>query len=135
MKDFTKSYFRKQLVFLFVVLIIFIVVMLVYLDRGASLGAIPFATVCVLLFIIICVEMKAYLAYKHNTNVLEGTITNVSNDRLSYQMVIRSDEQNYVASYDFVFKHFYSSYMKDKVVRKCSFVVNKKGKAYIKYFA
>lgn len=135
MEDFTKIYFRKYIIISFLFLAFFLVLMLIFIDLEEYISSIPWAIICVGIIVIICFQFRTYLVYSHDVNVLEGTITNVVIGWRSYQMVIKCDERNYVASYDFFFIPIITSHIKEKAGRKCFFVVNKRGKAYIKYFS
>lgn len=53
-------------------------------------------------------------------------VTNV-NCYVSYQIVIKSENKDYVAAYRFI-----SSHIRNQVGKKCTFVIDKKNKAYIK---
>ncbi|MDE6656220.1 MAG: hypothetical protein K2J85_04430 [Anaeroplasmataceae bacterium] len=132
MNDITKSNFRKQFISWFLLLAFFLIPMFIILDARDYISMIPLAIMSFITLLIICFLFRAYLKYKHNMNVLEGTITNVIISHRSYQIVIKNANLNYVASYTAVFPHIFSSHMKDNVGKKCFFVINKKGKAYIR---
>lgn len=133
MEDITKRHFRNWIILLFFLLVMMLVLIIMFIVSEEYLWTIPWAIIGAGILIIICFQFRAYFKFNHDKNVLEGTITNVNIGYRSYQIVIRSDDQNYVASYDAMFPHIFSSHIKNKVGRKCFFVVrNKKGKAYIK---
>ncbi|MDE5546862.1 MAG: hypothetical protein K2I88_05305 [Anaeroplasmataceae bacterium] len=132
MNDITKRDFIKKFIVWFLLLALFLILIIIFLGLKDYKSLIPWVILSFIIIVVICFSFGEYLKYKHNTNVLEGTISNIVISYKSYQVVIKSDNQNYVASYDATFPHIFSSHLKDKVGRKCYFVVNKKGKAYIR---
>lgn len=126
MKDVTKTNFKNILVLLFTLLILFSGLMAIFIGTGAFILSIPWAVISMVLLIIICFHFKVYFNYKNNTNILVGIITNVHCYK-SYHVLITSGNQNYIAVYKFI-----SSHIRKQVGRKCTFVVNKNNKVYIK---
>ncbi|MDE5546379.1 MAG: hypothetical protein K2I88_02830 [Anaeroplasmataceae bacterium] len=126
MKDVTKKNFRNLCIFLFFALAMFLVLMILFIGTGNFIYLIPWTFFGLAIIIIFCIYFKSYLNYKHNTNILEGIITHVSTFK-SYCITIKSDDKTYIARYVFI-----SSHICNQVGSKCTFVVNKKGKAYIK---
>ncbi len=126
MKDVTKTNFRNIFIFLFSFWFMILILTMLYIGIRGFIFSIPLVITSIGILIIICVHIKSYLKYKNNTNILIGIITNV-NCYISYQIVIRSENKNYVAAYRFI-----SSRIRNQVGKKCSFVVDKKGRASIK---
>ena len=125
-KDVTKTNFRNVLILLFSFWFMILILMVLYIGIKGFVFSIPLVITSIIILIFICIHIKSYFKYKNNTNILVGTITNV-NSYKSYQIVIKSDEKNYIASYILI-----SSSIRNQVGRKCTFVVDGKGKAYIK---
>lgn len=125
-KDVTKTNFRNGLILLFSFWFMISILMVLCIGIKGLVFSIPLVLVSIFILILICVHFKKYFKYKHNTNVLEGTITNVFSYR-SYQILIKSDEKYYTARYKFI-----SSHIREKIGSKCTFVIDEKGKASIK---
>ena len=126
MKNITKKHFRSLILLWFFILLMTLIVSIIFLGTGQFIFSILWLILSVAITIFICLQYKKYLNFKHNTNVLIGIITNVGGYR-AYHITIKTEDKNYLAIYIFI-----SSRIKDKVGSKCIFVVDKKGKAYIK---
>ncbi|MDE7162208.1 MAG: hypothetical protein K2N65_05570 [Anaeroplasmataceae bacterium] len=126
MKNVTKKHFRNLFIFYFIILALSLTLMIISIGIGEFIFSIPWIMISVEMLIFIGIHFGRYLKYKHNTNILVGTITNVISFK-SYQIVINCEDKNYYAAYKFI-----SSHIRDKVGCKCTFVENGKGKAYIK---
>ncbi|MDE6241070.1 MAG: hypothetical protein K2M08_01470 [Anaeroplasmataceae bacterium] len=126
MKDVTKRHFRNLFIFLFITLVMFLALMILFIGTGNFIYSIIWAAFGLEIIIMICVYFKLYFDYKHNSNILEGTITHISAFK-SYCITIKCEDKTYIARYIFI-----SSRINKQVGNKCTFVVNKKGKAYIK---
>lgn len=126
MKDITLRHFKNLLLFWFFWLLLFLIVMTIFIGTGDFILSIPWAFISLGILVIIGLRIKSYICYKHNTNILAGTITNVSSYKL-YQITIKRENNYYTATYIFI-----SSHIKNKVGKECTFVIDKHKKAFIK---
>lgn len=126
MKDLTKTNFRNKLIFLLFLLFMILGLMIIFIGTGDVILSIPWAVISIVLLVIIFIHFKIYFNYKNNMNILVGTIKSVICFK-SYRIEIITENRHYIALYKFI-----SSNIRNQVGRKCTFVVDKKNKAYIK---
>lgn len=126
MKDLTKTSYRNKLIILFFLLFLISVPMIIFIGTGEFILSIPWAVIVIVLLVMIFLDFKKYFNYKNNKNILVGTIKDVICFK-SYKIEITTENKNYLASYKFI-----SQNIRNQIGRKCTFVVDKKNKAYIK---